>query len=163
RKAEADEFYAAIQPPGASADERAVQRQALAGLLWAKQTYFFDVNVWLNGDEPGDPPPEAPGGVRHEHRRHPAPPRARVPGEKWEYPWFAAWDLAFTCAALALVDGAFAKEQLYTLLFEQFQHPNGQVPAYEWEFSDLNPPVHAWAVWRVYNMDRIRSGKADRD
>jgi hypothetical protein len=83
--------------------------------------------------------------------------------DKWEYPWFAAWDLAFHCMPLALVDPEFAKEQLWLLLFEQFQHPNGQIPAYEWEFSDLNPPVHAWAVWRVYNMDRIRSGKADRE
>ncbi len=83
--------------------------------------------------------------------------------DKWEYPWFAAWDLAFHCVPLALVDPEFAKEQLWLLLFEQFQHPNGQIPAYEWEFSDLNPPVHAWAVWRVYNMDRIRSGKADRE
>ena len=82
--------------------------------------------------------------------------------DKWEYPWFAAWDLAFHTVALALVDPEFAKEQLWLLLFEQFQHPNGQIPAYEWEFSDLNPPVHAWAVWRVYNMDRLRSGKADR-
>jgi hypothetical protein len=83
--------------------------------------------------------------------------------DKWEYPWFAAWDLAFHCVALALVDAQYAKDQLWVLLFEQFQHPNGQIPAYEWEFSDLNPPVHAWAVWRVYNMDRIRNGKADRD
>ena len=83
--------------------------------------------------------------------------------DKWEYPWFAAWDLAFHCVPLALVDPEFAKEQLWLLLFEQFQHPNGQIPAYEWEFSDLNPPVHAWAVWRVYNMDRIRTGKADRE
>ena len=83
--------------------------------------------------------------------------------DKWEYPWFAAWDLAFHCVPLALVDPEFAKEQLWLLLFEQFQHPNGQIPAYEWEFSDLNPPVHAWAVWRIYNMDRIRSGKPDRD
>ena len=83
--------------------------------------------------------------------------------DKWEYPWFATWDLAFHCVALALVDAQYAKDQLRVLLFEQFQHPNGQIPAYEWDFSDLNPPVHAWAVWRVYNMDRIRSGKADRD
>ena len=83
--------------------------------------------------------------------------------DKWEYPWFAAWDLAFHTVAIALIDAEFAKEQLWFMLFEQFQHPNGQIPAYEWEFSDLNPPVHAWAVWRVYNMDRIRSGKADRD
>jgi len=82
--------------------------------------------------------------------------------DKWEFPWFAAWDLAFHCLTIALVDPIFAKEQLWLLLFEQFQHPNGQIPAYEWEFSDLNPPVQAWAIWRVYNMDRQRSGTADR-
>jgi len=82
--------------------------------------------------------------------------------DKWEYPWFAAWDLAFQCVALGLVDPAYAKDQLWVILFEQFQHPNGQIPAYEWEFSDLNPPVHAWAVWRVFHMDLARSGKADR-
>jgi hypothetical protein len=82
--------------------------------------------------------------------------------DKWEYPWFAAWDLAFHTVAIALIDAEFAKDQLWFMLFEQFQHPNGQIPAYEWEFSDLNPPVHPWAVWRVYNMDRIRSGTADR-
>ena len=83
--------------------------------------------------------------------------------DKWEYPWFAAWDLAFQCVPFALVDPAFAKEQLWLLLFEQFLHPSGQIPAYEWEFSDLNPPVHAWAVWRVYNMDRMRTGHGDRE
>ena len=83
--------------------------------------------------------------------------------DKWEYPWFAAWDLAFHTIPLTLVDPEFAKEQLWLMLFEQFQHPNGQIPAYEWEFSDLNPPVHAWAVWRVYNMDRERTGRADRE
>ena len=82
--------------------------------------------------------------------------------DKWEYPWFAAWDLAFHCVGYALVDPGYAMDQLWVLLFEQFQHPNGQIPAYEWEFSDTNPPVHAWAVWRVYNMARIRSGQADR-
>ena len=82
--------------------------------------------------------------------------------DKWEYPWFAAWDLAFHCVPFALIDPEFAKEQLWLMLFEQFQHPNGQIPAYEWEFSDLNPPVHAWAIWRVYNMERIGWKHADR-
>jgi hypothetical protein len=163
RKAEADEFYAAIHPRRAGEDERRVQRQAFAGLLWGKQTYLFDVAVWLDGDKSAPPPPESRRTIRNQHWRHLNSMRVMLPAEKWEYPWFAAWDLAFTCCALALVDGAYAKEQLYLLLFEQFIHPNGQVPAYEWEFSDLNPPVHAWAVWRVYNMDRIRQGKADRD
>ena len=162
RLAEADAFYAFVQPPRASADERLIQRQAFAGMLWSKQIYLFDVNLWLTGDNPAWPPPESRAGVRNTHWRHLNSMRVLSMPDKWEYPWFAAWDLAFHCAPLALVDPEFAKEQLWLLLFEQFQHPSGQLPAYEWEFSDLNPPVHAWAVWRVYNMDRIRSGRADR-
>jgi hypothetical protein len=162
RRAEADEFYASVHPPQASEDERRVQRQACAGLLWSKTNYIFDVNIWLNGDEGSPPPPESRVKNRNQHWRHLNSMRVMLPAEKWEYPWFAAWDLAFTCVPLALVDSEFAKEQLYFLLFEQFQHPNGQIPAYEWEFSDLNPPVHAWAVWRVYSMERIRTGHGDR-
>src|SRR5207342_1433000 len=111
--------------------------------------------------DPATPPPAGHEETRNVHWKHLNSMRVMSMLDKWEYPWFAAWDLAFQ--SIALVDPAFAKEQLWLLLFEQFQHPNGQLPAYEWEFSDLNPPVHAWAVWRVYNMDRIRSGKADRD
>jgi hypothetical protein len=162
RRAEADEFYEALHPPKASADERLVQRQALASLLWTKQSYIFDVNRWLEGDDRAWLPPDSRWGIRNQHWRHLNSMRVMPVPDKWEYPWFAAWDLAFHCVALALVDGAYAKDQLWVLLFEQFLHPSGQLPAYEWEFSDLNPPVHAWAVWRVYNMDRIRSGKADR-
>ena len=162
RKAEADEFYDSIHPPKASEDERRVQRQALAGMLWSKQIYFYDVDTWLNGDNPDSPPPERRRHGRNTRWLHLNSMRVLSMPDKWEYPWFAAWDLAFHCVPLALVDPEFAKDQLWHLLFEQFQHPNGQIPAYEWEFSDLNPPVHAWAVWRVYNMDRIRSGKADR-
>jgi len=163
RLAEADTFYAAIQPARATADERLVQRQALAGMLWSKQIYLFDVNLWLEGDDPALPPPPSRAAIRNTHWRHLNSMRVLSMPDKWEYPWFAAWDLAFHCQPLALVDQAFAKEQLWLLLFEQFQHPSGQLPAYEWEYSDLNPPVHAWAVWRVYNMDRIRNGKADRE
>jgi hypothetical protein len=163
RRAEADAFYAAIQKAKLSADERLVQRQALAGLLWAKQSYLYDVNRWLEGDNPDWPPPASRKTIRNQHWRHLNSLRVMTIPDKWEYPWFAAWDLAFQAVVLALVDGCYAKHQLWILLFEQFQHPNGQIPAYEWEFSDLNPPVHAWAVWRVYNMDRIRTGKADRD
>ncbi|WP_435018761.1 MGH1-like glycoside hydrolase domain-containing protein [Tundrisphaera sp. TA3] len=163
RRSEADDFYEAIHPPGASADEKMIQRQSLAGLLWTKQSYLFDVSVWLNGDNPDNPPPASRARIRNEHWGHLNSMRVMTVPDKWEYPWFAAWDLAFQCVPLALVDANFAKNQLWCLLFEQFQHPNGQIPAYEWEFSDLNPPVHAWAVWRVYNMDRIRSGSADRD
>ncbi len=162
RRAEADKFYNSIHPAKASEDERRVQRQAFAGMLWSKQIYFYDVNVWLNGDNPDCPPPESRRRGRNTRWQHLNSMRVLSMPDKWEYPWFAAWDLAFHCVPIALVDPEFAKEQLWLLLFEQFQHPNGQIPAYEWEFSDLNPPVHAWAVWRVYNMDRIRSGKADR-
>ena len=160
RHAEADEFYDAIQPPNATADERMIQRQALAGLIWNKQSYFYDVHLWRDGDNPTCRPQRNHG--RNAKWLHLNSMRVLSMPDKWEYPWFAAWDLAFQCVPFALVDPEFAKEQLWYLLFEQFQHPNGQIPAYEWEFSDLNPPVHAWAVWRIYNMDRIRSGKADR-
>ncbi|MBA2525986.1 MAG: glucosidase [Pyrinomonadaceae bacterium] len=163
RRADADEFYESIHPAKASEDERRIQRQALAGMLWGKQIFFYDVDAWLNGDDPNRPPPESRRRGRNTRWLHLNSMRVLSMPDKWEYPWFAAWDLAFHCVPLALVDPEFAKEQLWLLLFEQFQHPNGQIPAYEWEFSDLNPPVHAWAVWRVYNMDRIRSGKADRE
>lgn len=163
RRAEADEFYATIHPADANADERNIQRQAYAGLLWNKQTYLFDVQIWLEGDNPAAPPPPSRPLIRNERWRHLNSMRVLSLPDKWEYPWFAAWDLAFQCVAISVIDPDFAMDQLWVLLFEQFQHPNGQLPAYEWEFSDLNPPVHAWAVWRVYNMARIRTGKADRD
>ena len=162
RKAEADTFYAGLAPREATADERLVQRRALAGLLWTKQSYLFDVARWLDGDDPAQPPPPSRRTIRNSHWRHLNSMRVMSMPDKWEYPWFAAWDLAFQCVPFALVDAKFAKDQLWLLLFEQFQHPSGQLPAYEWEFGDLNPPVHAWAVWRVYNMDRIRNGHADR-
>lgn len=163
RHAEADEFYAAIQPPKATDDEKLVQRQAFAGLLWSKQSYLFDVNAWFDGDNPNFAPPESRLGIRNRHWRHLNSMRILSMPDKWEYPWFAAWDLAFHTVPLAIVDPEFAKEQLFLMLFEQFQHPNGQIPAYEWEFSDLNPPVHAWAVWRVYSMEKARTGKGDRE
>ncbi|HEV2968683.1 MAG TPA: glucosidase [Pirellulales bacterium] len=162
RRLEADEFYAAIHPPEASDDERLIQRQALAGMLWNKQCYIFDVSRWLDGDNPDWPPAPARAKIRNQHWRHLNSLRIMTLPDKWEYPWFAAWDLAFQCVTLALVDPQYAMDQLWVLLFEQFQHPNGQIPAYEWEFSDLNPPVHAWAVWRIYNMARRRTGHADR-
>jgi hypothetical protein len=162
RHAEADEFYATVHPPKATEDEKRVQRQALSGMLWSKQIYLWDVTRWLEGDNPAVPPPACRWHGRNRHWLHLNSMRVMTLPDKWEYPWFAAWDLAFHSVALALVDPGFSKQQLWVLLFEQFQHPNGQIPAYEWEFSDLNPPVHAWAVWRVYNMDRIRNGVADR-
>jgi hypothetical protein len=162
RRQEADEFYTSIHPAGADEQERMIQRQALSGLLWNKQVYLFDVNRWLEGDDPLCPPPESRWHVRNVHWRHLNSMRILSVPDKWEFPWFAAWDLAFQCITLALVDTEFAKENLWVLLFEQFQHPNGQIPAYEWEFSDLNPPVHAWACWRVYNMEKERTGVGDR-
>jgi len=161
RIAEADAFYQSIHPARAGAEERNIERQAFAGMLWTKQSYLFDVDVWLDGDNPAFPPPASRLTRRNRHWRHLNSMRILSMPDKWEYPWFAAWDLAFHAVVFALIDSHFAKEQLWLMLFEQFQHPNGQIPAYEWEFGDLNPPVHAWAVWRVYNMDRIRSGKAD--
>src|SRR5690606_20021923 len=163
RSREADVFYGTIHPAGASDDERLVQRQAFAGLLWTKQVYLFDVEQWLPGDAGHPLPPEGRQKVRNMHWRHLNSMRILSVPDAWEFPWFAAWDLAFHAVPLALVDPEFAKEQLWFLLFDQFLHPSGQILAYEWEFSDVNPPVHAWAVWRVYNQDRIRSGKADRE
>ncbi|MBI4868273.1 MAG: glucosidase [Candidatus Wallbacteria bacterium] len=163
RRREADEFYDSIHPPKASDDEKRIQRQALSGMLWNKMVYFWDVATWMDGDREDLPPPQSRRQIRNRHWRHLNSMRVMAVPDKWEYPWFAAWDLAFHAVTLALVDPGLAKHQLWLLLFEQFQHPNGQIPAYEWEFSDLNPPVHAWAVWRVYNMERFREGRADRD
>ena len=162
RKREADEFFRDLAPPDVSEDARSVQRQAFAGLLWSKQFYYYDVLRWLRGD-PGEPPP----------------PRQRLSGrnrdwshlynadvlsmpDKWEYPWYAAWDLAFHCIPITTIDPQFAKQQLLLLLREWYMHPNGQLPAYEWAFSDVNPPVHAWAAWRVYKIEKKRRGEGDR-
>jgi hypothetical protein len=163
RKSEADAFYAAICPPNANQEEKNLQRRAFADLLWNKQFYLFNVNKWLQGDLPSCPPPPTRRMIRNRHWQHLNSMRVLMMPDKWEYPWFAAWDLAFAAIPMALVDPAFAKEQLWLMLFEQFQHPNGQIPAYEWDFSDLNPPVHAWAVWRVYNMEKRLHGMTDRD
>lgn len=161
RQREADEFYASVHPPKATNDEKLIQRQALAGLLWSKQFYFIDVEDWLKGDNPLAPPPNSRLSGRNRHWHHLNSMRILSMPDKWEYPWFAAWDLAFHTLTLGLVDIEFAKEQLWFMLFEQFQHPNGQIPAYEWEFSDLNPPVHAWAVWRLFHLERIATGNPD--
>jgi len=162
RSAEADEFFAAIAPAGLSADAMTVQRQALSGLLWSKQFYHYDVRTWLTGD-PGQPAPpaERKRGRNHEWEHLYNSDVISMP-DKWEYPWYAAWDLAFHTIALAVVDPDFAKEQLILLLREWYMHPNGQLPAYEWAFGDVNPPVHAWAALRIYQIDRRLQGKADR-
>ena len=141
RCSEADEFYSAVKPPKATDDEKGVQRQAFAGLLWTKQIYLFDVDKWLEGDDSKFRPPGSREWIRNRHWRHLNSMRVLSMPDKWEYPWFAAWDLAFHTIPFALIDPEFAKEQLFLMLFEQFQHPSGQIPAYEWEFSDLNPPV----------------------
>jgi hypothetical protein len=159
---EADEIYDAVHPPALTDDERRVQRQALAGLIWSKQLFSFDVSLWLSGD-PGQPPPppERKLGRNREWVHFNANDIMSMP-DAWEYPWFAAWDLAFHCLPFALIDPDFAKQQLILLGQEWFQHPNGQIPAYEWAFGDVNPPVLAWAAWRVYKIDQRRSGQGDR-
>ncbi len=156
RRAEADEFYAELTPPTASADEAMVMRQAFAGLLWSKQLFYYDVTRWLDGDpaQPA-PPPQRQTGRNSKWRNFNAFDLMSMP-DKWEYPWFAAWDLAFHCVALAHVDPAFAKYQLILLCREWFQHPNGALPAYEWDFGDVNPPVQAWAALEVFAIDGAR-------
>jgi hypothetical protein len=162
RRREADHFYTTVIPDGVTADEANVMRQALAGMLWSKQFYHYVIADWLKGD-PAQPAP--PSG--REHGRNSQWPQLHnadvisMP-DKWEYPWYAAWDLAFHCVPLALVDSEFAKEQLLLLLREWYMHPNGQLPAYEWAFGDVNPPVHAWAAWRVYKIEKKRRGIGDR-
>ncbi|MBE7411510.1 MAG: hypothetical protein L6Q54_08885 [Leptospiraceae bacterium] len=162
KRKEADDYYNSIHPKKSTNDEKRIQRQALAGMLLSKQIYLFDVKKWLDGDDPNFPPPSQRRRIRNFKWPHLNSMRILTIPDKWEYPWFAAWDLAFQTIPLALVDIGSAKDQLWLLLFEQFQHPNGQIPAYEWEYSDLNPPVHAYAVLRVYNMEKEKTGKGDR-
>ncbi len=163
RKKEADEFYATIHPSQATSEEKMIQRQALAGMMWTKQIYLFDVSLWLNGDNPLMPPPASRQKIRNFHWEHLNSMRILSMPDKWEYPWFAAWDHAFHCIVLGMIDMDFAKEQLWLLLFDQFQHPNGQIPAYEWEFSDTNPPIQGWAVLKLYEMEKEATGKGDRN
>ncbi len=161
RLEEADEFYASIQRADLTADEKNVQRQAFAGLLWSKQFYHYSTELWLEGDPAGPRPPESRKTGRNADWKHLYNLDVISMCDKWEYPWYAAWDLAFHCIPLAMIDPEWAKRQLTLLLREWYMHPNGQIPAYEWAFGDVNPPVHAWAVWRVYKIDRNNSGKAD--
>jgi hypothetical protein len=161
RRAEADAFYAPLAAPETSADERAVQRQALASLLWSKQFYHYDVLRWLEGDPAYPPPPPERWVGRNHNWTHLNNRDVISMPDTWEYPWYAAWDLAFHTVALAMVDPAFAKQQLILLLREWYMHPNGQLPAYEWEFGDVNPPVHAWAAMRVYQIERRMTGRGD--
>ena len=162
RKEEAEEFYESRIPRQLSPDAKNVMRQAFAGMLWSKQFYHFDVRTWLEGDPAGPPPPKERLNGRNREWTHLYNDDIISMPDKWEYPWYAAWDLSFHCIPLAIVDPDFAKEQLILLLREWYMHPNGQLPAYEWAFGDVNPPVHAWAAWRVYKIDRRLRGVADR-
>jgi hypothetical protein len=153
REAEADAYFADLTPAGASPDEALVLRQAVAGLMWGKQFYHYDVARWLDGDPAGEAPAEGRRRGRNSHWRHMSSFDVISMPDPWEYPWYAAWDLAFQAVAIARVDPAFAKEQLLLLLREWYMHPNGQIPAYEWAFDDVNPPVHGWAALRVFELD----------
>jgi hypothetical protein len=163
RKQEADEFYQAVTPFPLSEEMRSVQRQAFAGLLWSKQFYYYVIKEWLDGDPVGPPPPEQRKSGRNHEWTHLYSEDILSMPDTWEYPWFAAWDLAFHTIALTLIDPEFAKQQLWLLAREWYLHPNGQIPAYEWSFNDVNPPVHAWATWRVYKIEEKMYGRADRE
>jgi len=162
RRQEANEFYREHEVDGLSEDARSIQRQAFAGLLWSKQFYHYEVDRWLRGDPSGPEPPSDRLHGRNSDWPHLYNADVISMPDKWEYPWYAAWDLAFHCVPLALVDSTFAKEQLILLLREWYMHPNGQLPAYEWALGDVNPPVHAWAAWRVYKIEKKRRGVGDR-
>jgi hypothetical protein len=163
RQREADDFYQAIAPATLNEDERNIQRQAFAGMLWNKQFYHYIVSRWLDGDpnEP-TPPVQRLSGRNHDWRHLYNDDILSLP-DTWEFPWFASWDLAFHCLPLAIVDAEFAKRQLMLLTREWYMHPNGQLPAYEWAFGDVNPPVHAWGAWRVYTIDRRLRGLTSKD
>jgi hypothetical protein len=162
RQKEADDFYASRVPKDISEDARSVMRQALSGMMWSKQFYHYDVLTWLTGDPTQPPPPEERWNGRNKDWTQLYNDDIVSMPDKWEYPWYAAWDLAFHCVSLAIIDPDFAKDQLVLLLREWYMNPNGQLPAYEWSFSDVNPPVHAWAAWRVYKIERRVRGVADR-
>jgi Glycosyl hydrolase family 63 C-terminal domain len=162
RQQEADEFYATVIPHILSPDAQNVMRQAFAGLLWSKQFYHYVVEQWLRGDPAFPRPPSQRWSGRNRGWMHLYNDDVISMPDKWEYPWYAAWDLAFHCIPLALVDADFAKQQLVLVLREWYMHPNGQLPAYEWSFDDVNPPVHAWAAWRVYKIEQKRRSVGDR-
>jgi Glycosyl hydrolase family 63 C-terminal domain len=159
---ECDEFYDSRIPKTLSDESRMVMRQAYSGMLWCKQFYHYDVHTWLEGDPAGPVPPKERWDGRNKDWTHLYNDDVMSMPDNWEYPWYAAWDLAFHCIPLAIIDPDYAKEQLILLLREWYMHPNGQLPAYEWAFGDVNPPVHAWAAWRVYKIERRVRGVADR-
>lgn len=160
RQQEANEFYSEIQPHNTD-DEKLVQRQAFAGMLWSKQFYYYDVGQWLKGDPGASVPPATRLEGRNREWKHLNNADVISMPDKWEYPWYASWDLAFHCIPLASIDPGFAKAQLQLLTREWYMHPNGQLPAYEWNFGDVNPPVHAWSSFRVFKIDEKITGKAD--
>ena len=162
RQDEADAYYASIHPEGMAQEARNVQRQALAGMLWSKQFYYYDVEQWLVGDPAYPEPPRSRLHGRNSDWQHLNTFDVLSMPDNWEYPWFAAWDQAFHAIPFALLDATFAKRQLKLLTRVWYQHPNGQLPAYEWRFGDVNPPVQAWAAWRVYQIDAAQSGTPDR-
>jgi hypothetical protein len=159
---EADDYYNALQPKNLNDEMRSIQRQAFAGMLWSKQFYHYIVEQWLNGDPAQPAPPSERKCGRNYDWRHLYNERVMSMPDTWEYPWYAAWDLAFHCVPLAMLDPDFAKSQLDLLLREWYQHPNGAIPAYEWAFNDVNPPVIAWAAWRVYKIEHKHLGRTDR-
>ncbi len=161
RIAETNTFYAAIQQSPADDDEKMMQRQAWAGLLWNKQFYSYDVNRWLRGDPESTSSSENRKKGRNTHWKHFVANDILSMPDKWEFPWFATWDLAFHCISFAALDPDFAKQQLMLLVSANYMHPNGQLPAYEWDFGDVNPPVHAMAAWFVYKTDKKKKGKGD--
>jgi hypothetical protein len=162
RTTEAAAFYADIQQGNKDEDRKMVQRQAFAGMLWSKQFYYYDINHWLNGDPAEPQPPPQRLNARNSKWSHLNTRDIISMPDKWEYPWFASWDLAFHCLPLATVDMAFAKNQLTLLIKDWYMHPNGQLPAYEWDFGDANPPVHAMMTWKIYQKDKVdNNGKGD--
>ena len=163
RKKEADDFYDGLQKEVDSEDAKLVQRQALAGMMWGKQYYYFDVKQWLSGDPAMPPPPAARKMGRNKAWPHMKTAEIISMPDKWEYPWFAAWDLAFHCIPISLIDPVFSKNQLSLLTKEWYMHPNGQLPAYEWAFGDVNPPIHPWAVYFVYVIEKEIWGQSDID
>jgi hypothetical protein len=164
RKQEADDFYADLQKNIYDEDLKNIQRQAYAGMMWCKQYYYYNVEQWLDGDPSMKDLPKNRKKNRNSKWRHLSNSNLISMPDKWEYPWYAAWDLAFHCVPLAKIDAEFAKRQLLLLLREYYMHPNGQIPAYEWSFSDVNPPVHAWGAWQVYSIDKeANNGVGDTD
>ena len=163
RKKDADEYYDSLQPQKLSVEEKLIQRQAFAGLLWSTEYYFYNVKKWLEGDDPANPPPASRYHIRNTHWKHLHSNNLIIMPDKWEYPWFASWDCSFHAVALSLIDIPYAKHLMLLFLKNQYQNPNGQIPAYEWGFSEANPPVQAWAIWRIYLREKQEKKQGDTD